>query len=130
MDINTLMAYLNKTPENTNPAIVKSIVEDIINGEKPTAVWAFTQDMWNSACFIGSERVIPFYDDADTNKCYELPANTEIELVVPDISESYGVLLINKVEQSVYDKTESAQIYKVKLTENSFIEYTSGNSEI
>ena len=128
MDINTLMTYLKETPENTNPAIVKSIVEDIVNGEKPTSVWAFFQDM-GADFSIGSETVRPFYD-SESAKLYELPANTEIEVSVEEYSENYGTLFINDVEQSVYDKTESAQIYKVKLTENSVLEYTPGNSEL
>ena len=128
MDLNTLMAYLKETPENTNPAIVKSIVEGIVNREKPTSVWAFMQDMWADFS-IGSETVRPLYE-GEPVKLYELPANIEIELYVEDVSENYGTLLINDVEQSVYDKTESAQIYKVKLTENSVLEYTPGNSEL
>lgn len=122
MDINILMDYLNKTPENTNAAIVKSIVEDIVNGEKPATVWAFFQDM-GADFSIGSETVRPFYD-GESAKLYELPTNTEIELSVEDYSENYGTLLINNVEQSVYDKTDSGPIYKVKLTENSVLEYT------
>lgn len=130
MDINTLMAYLKETPENTNPAIVKSIVEDIVNGEKPTSVWAFMKEVYaESDCSIGSETVNPLWYDS-TNKIYELPTNTEIIMTFEDVSENYGTLLINDVEQSIYDKTQYEQIYKVKLTENSVIEYTSGNSEI
>lgn len=128
MDINTLMAYLKETPENTNAAIVKSIVEDIVNGEKPTSVWAFTQDVWGY--FSIDSKTVNLIYDSESAKLYELPTNTEIELFVEDVSEDKGTLLINDVEQSIYDKTDSGAIYKVKLTENSFIEYTSGNSEI